>query len=229
MATLFDKLFNRVIKGKLTIEDTDELSSVLKKAVEQADSSEIYELHTRPTDSQLIEALKHKFLKFNDIVYVLSQTFLDNDYLYTTYVSVFGADDGLENSTISFINISRTDNVYDFDIHHYDFSPVFDAPLLHRMTHSINELNETLKGIIEDAIADNYQDGVACTSAQWEIIKSLLDKSLYFDLNGYALIKTFTNGNTDYGFGCSDSEYGFFLNITFNPDENHLYAKYIEV
>lgn len=66
------------------------------------------------------------------------------------------------------------------------------------LTHSFNELNPTLKAIVNDAISNG---SATCSLQQWTAIKNLLDISLYFNYSGYSLLKTATDGLHDYVFG----------------------------
>lgn len=95
------------------------------------------------------------------------------------------------------------------------------------LTHSFNELDPTIKQIVEDAIADADTNGVACTQAQWNEIKSLLDKSLYLQYGSYSLIKSYFNGIDKYVFGeYGGDDSGFKFSILWT--ENLLYIVYEE-
>lgn len=97
------------------------------------------------------------------------------------------------------------------------------------LTHSLDDLDATLKQIVQDALADGWVNGVACTQAQWNVIKALLDKSLYFNYAGSSMIKSFTDGIIEYGFGGTGSSAGYMLVFYYGIDDNLLYAKYDEV
>ena len=100
-----------------------------------------------------------------------------------------------------------------------------------QLTHSLDELDPTIKQIIYDAITDDWADGVACSEAQWEVIKSLLDKSLYLNYNGYSMIKVCSTGNEAFAFGSSHSNlvYSSSIELYYDTTTNLLYVKYIEL
>ena len=95
-----------------------------------------------------------------------------------------------------------------------------------KMTHSFSELDPTLEGIVEDAIRDDFGEGVACTQEQWIAIKHLLDSSLYIKYNNFSMIKTVYKTDS-YVFGSvgniqTDSSF----ELVFNSIDNKLFAKY---
>ena len=96
-------------------------------------------------------------------------------------------------------------------------------------THSFNELDQVLQELIQDAIQDNGSSGVACTQAQWNTIKALLDKSLYISYNGFSMIKASTNGIETYCFGLTDGNYGASLSFNFIISSGLLFAVYFEI
>jgi hypothetical protein len=95
-------------------------------------------------------------------------------------------------------------------------------------THSFDELSPALKQIVEDAIADAWDNGIACTQQQWSNIKALFDKSLYLNYYGVSMIKTI-DGMSDYVFGNGSSVSGYYLTFLYDSNTNLLYAKYEEV
>lgn len=97
------------------------------------------------------------------------------------------------------------------------------------LTHSFNELDPTLKQIVEDAIDDGDQDGVACSEAQWSVIKSLLEKSLYLNYGNWSMIKGTTDGFTTYTFGIKSIAYGAQLSINYNVADKLLFALFEEL
>lgn len=98
---------------------------------------------------------------------------------------------------------------------------------LNGLTHSLNELDATLKQIVDDAIADAGQNGVACTQEQWNGIKQLLNKSLYLSYEGISMIKCVDDGFT-YIFGYTAENYGYRLEVYYEETENLLKAVYRE-
>lgn len=101
------------------------------------------------------------------------------------------------------------------------------------LTHSLAELDSTLRQLVEDAIDDSSQ-GVACTQAQWDVIKALLDKSLYFNYENVSMIKTFTNGINMYTFGglsyTGESVYTeYTLGFYYDSGNENLSCKFIEI
>lgn len=96
-------------------------------------------------------------------------------------------------------------------------------------THSFAELDETLQGIVEDAIQDDSENGVACSEAQWNVIKALLDKSLYLCYDNCSMIKC-TSTIDQYCFGNSKGALaGMSLEIYYDMSEHLLYATNIQV
>lgn len=92
------------------------------------------------------------------------------------------------------------------------------------LTHSFNELDETLQQIIEDAISTGT---ASCTQAQWNVIKALLDKSLYLNYDGTSMIKSNTNGIDNYLFGVAIPEQtGSAFEIGFGAEASTLFAYY---
>lgn len=250
MATLFDKLFNRKIKGKLTIEDTDELSSVLKKAVEQADSSEIYVLPDEPTEAQIKEAMNHKFIKnYSDIYVLFEDDTTESPNIHIYYGCVNGADDGIENAVFSIYHLSFEEGHYQSEIFTYDFINLLNfgqsekgkllvvdddgqtttEDLFTAFTHSLAELDATLRGIVESSITDG--EAKPCTQAQWGAIKALLDKSLYFNYTGQSLIKSVSDGVENYVFSGSDlnNQHGASLYFYYNVPDSELTVQFTEI
>lgn len=94
------------------------------------------------------------------------------------------------------------------------------------LTHSFNELDSTLKTLVESAITA-ASTGVSCTQPQWDAIKTLLDKSLYLNYNGYSMIKACINLDF-YLFGSQMTGYGSSLMISYDEDNSKLYVIYEE-
>ena len=96
------------------------------------------------------------------------------------------------------------------------------------LTHSLSELDPTLKAIIDTAI-DTHQP-VDCTEEEWNTIKRLLDNSLYLNYNGYTLIKV-CNDVYFYAFGFSfqKDEVESSLRILFDAINTKLNCFYNEV
>lgn len=102
-----------------------------------------------------------------------------------------------------------------------------------QLTHSFNELDPTLKALCKSAILAG-STGVACTQAQWNVIKSLLDKSLYFNYEGTSMIKTYSTGIGTYAFGGvslveGQVDHGFSLYFYYNADDEVLQIIYSEL
>ena len=93
------------------------------------------------------------------------------------------------------------------------------------LTHSFNELDATLKQIVDDAIDDAWTDGVACSQEQWTSIKALLDDSLYLSYGDWSMIKNAVGINgRGYRFGCTSNAIGGpYLNIKW--ENNLLFAQ----
>jgi len=106
-------------------------------------------------------------------------------------------------------------------------SKVMPEALAH-LTHSFDELDPTLKKIVDDAIQDGETNGVACTTTQWNKINELLDTSLYIEYNGNSMIKSLVSLN-DFTFGIYNNEIGNLLRIHYDFVEHLLYAKHSEV
>lgn len=100
-----------------------------------------------------------------------------------------------------------------------------------QLTHSFNELDSTLKQIVEDAIEDNMQDGVSCTIAQWNVIKKLLNESLYIFYNGYSLIKILITDIEGYTFGMGSQfmDNGASLHLAYDSNNQKLFGKFMEI
>lgn len=97
--------------------------------------------------------------------------------------------------------------------------------LMTELTHSFSELDETLQEIIEEAFMDNGILGVACSQAQWNAIKSLLDKSLYLNYAGWSVIKSATNGIDNYSFGdTSGATSGYKITLWYNDNLQLVFA-----
>lgn len=98
------------------------------------------------------------------------------------------------------------------------------------LTHSFNELDLTLKQIVDDAIIDNNYKGVPCSQAQWNVIKALLEKSLYLYYNLTSIIKIQT-GLNDFVFGYvyspTDLDMAECMHIYYN--NSRLYIQYVEI
>ena len=103
------------------------------------------------------------------------------------------------------------------------------SSILTLLTHSFNELDATLKAIVESAIEDGGTSGVACTQAQWNAIKSLLDKSLYLNHEGWSMIKTLTNGIDEYMFGVQGTSLGATIQIMYDSNDAELYVGFAEL
>jgi len=93
------------------------------------------------------------------------------------------------------------------------------------LTHSFNELDPTLKQIVDDSL--DTGTSVACTQTQWDNIKQLLDKSLYLNYDGYLMIKNVSEIN-HYIFGCYGGNYGFTIEMFYDLTNNTLEVKYHE-
>lgn len=94
------------------------------------------------------------------------------------------------------------------------------------LTHSFAELDETLQALIESAI--ETQQEVSCTEPQWNVIKTLFDKSLYFAYNGNTLIKSIVMLHF-YQFGWLDEgNSGTWLEINYDYEAHTLYARFTE-
>lgn len=209
MAKLFDKLMNRVIKGKLTIDSGDDVSALLPENLKYGhyiyDGDETFKwVEEIPSD---YNGIAFDFL--DDGLYVLGYS--NGSSVYDTYISTSGISVNHDGESASF----------DFD--------GADKINFASLTHSLAELDSTLRQLVEDAVADNFGDGVSCTQAQWNVIKALLDKSLYFNYGGVSLIKSFTDGINDYCFGMTNSDTGYILELLFESENSILKAKYGEV
>ena len=97
------------------------------------------------------------------------------------------------------------------------------------LTHSFNELDETLQGIIDSAISTG--EAQHCTQAQWNAIKELLDKSLYINYEGYSMIKSVSDGIGNYVFGGpANTAFAGYHSLEIRVDENYnLYAFVSEI
>ena len=95
-----------------------------------------------------------------------------------------------------------------------------------QLTHSFNELDPTLKALCESAVNNE----VACTQEQWNVIKALLDKSLYFNYNGVNMIKSLFDGIENYSFGSmGGGDTGFKISFHFISDLSLLSIFYEEI
>lgn len=128
MAKLFDKLMNRVIKGKLTIEDSDELSTILKDAVESAEKSKpiVFDAtEQHHTQAQLKEAVSHKVLKLGENLFY--RIAYSDDYVSYIYANV--SDDGIGNGEIKSLTFaidSDDSSVSEPDLYEYTFGELVD-------------------------------------------------------------------------------------------------------
>ena len=118
-----------------------------------------------------------------------------------------------------------------FGINFYDIlNPFTPETFFTRMTHSFAELDSTLRGIIDAAILDGGQSGVACTLHQWQAIKNLLDKSLYLYYSDTSLIKTLSNGINNYVFGSGMGQMvGRMMEINYDTSYSKLYILISEI
>ena len=96
-----------------------------------------------------------------------------------------------------------------------------------RLTHSFNELDPTLKAIIDNTIST--QEPVPCTQAQWNVIKALLDKALYINYNGFSMIKATSDNIQNYYFGSLGALVGASLDITYDDVNNTLNVEYNDI
>lgn len=109
----------------------------------------------------------------------------------------------------------------------WDGGVLKNVDLFSGFTHSFEELDETLQGIIRNSFAE---DGTSCTEAQWSVIKALLDKTLYLNYNFLYLMKTFTDGVASYQFGNSSGALvGCSVQIYYDGDADILVSLYHEV
>lgn len=96
-----------------------------------------------------------------------------------------------------------------------------------QLTHSFNELDPTLKALCESAVNNGE---VACTQEQWNVIKALLDKSLYFNYNGVNMIKSLFDGIEKYSFGSmGGGDTGFKISFHFISSLSLLSITYEEI
>ena len=97
------------------------------------------------------------------------------------------------------------------------------------LTHSFNELDDTLKALVESAIETGQ--GVACTEPQWNSIKLLLNKSLYFNYGGISMIKTYSDGMYNYVFGGNDlaNSNGYTLSVQYDVTDNLINVVFAEI
>jgi len=200
MAKLKDKLYNRIIEGKLfglTEEDAKEVSKVL------VNKPNIYYLEEDVVDSRDIPQNILSKIKMGDTVAFSSGEVYVCLYLYPEDSLYLVTADYVGISTAIFRYDSQTKWTFSSEIRtEFDRLPLdFDVN-----THSFSELDSTIKRIVDDAIADSWENGVACTQNQWNAIKKLLDKSLYLYYNDLSLIKTITDGFSVYKFGLYDSD-----------------------
>lgn len=145
--------------------------------------------------------------------------FLDDGLYVTSYVNgVFNSNVYIASNGITVESNSKS------ALFTADGASKLDFP---RFTHSLAELDETLRRLVEDAIADDGTDGVSCTQVQWDAIRSLLDKSLYFNYNGYSMIKSCSD-ETTFNFGHLGIIGGSSFEIHFDG-VGTLTAKYLEV
>ena len=174
------------------------------------------------------------------------------------FTSVVVEDDGIEHGSVSslFFNVTSSGDIDDFNVYTYHFSDLklnankingtrdrilkFDqngngeaVDFFSAFTHSLAELDETLRDIIQDSIADS--EAKPCTPAQWNTIKSLLDKSLYFNYDGVSYIRLSADGINSYLFGAflvsSGSLSGSSLNFYYEADipQPQLSVEYLEL
>ncbi len=108
----------------------------------------------------------------------------------------------------------------------YDGASEVRPSALDGLTHSFDELDSTLKAIVDDAI-----DGgsTSCTEQQWNTIKQLLDKTLYLSYEGLSLIKGASNGIDTYMFGCRGANYGYTFEIYYDVPSTTLNMYYEEL
>lgn len=212
MAKLYDKLMNRVIKGKLTIESGDDVGELVPENIKPA----LYISSDGEEDFKMVDDFPSDFTG-----YYLDLRVGDSDTIR------FGSYENGEE--VEHIGLAP----FGFDVTQGDGGAYYGsngASKLNysQLTHSLAELDSTLTQIVQDAIDDAWADGVSCTQEQWNTIKALLDKSLYFNYNGVTLIKSFTDDNHEYGFGVTHSQAGYSLDFYYS-DDNLLYAKYDEI
>lgn len=97
------------------------------------------------------------------------------------------------------------------------------------LTFSLVDLDDTLRQLVESAISSGG-DGVACSQAQWNVIKNHLDKCLYLSYGVYTLIKsTVVNGN-QYSFGNDNSQnFGAVIEFSYDTALSELSVYYHEI
>ena len=88
--------------------------------------------------------------------------------------------------------------------------------------HSFDDLDPTLKALCETAIGSRKPQ--PCTQEQWNTIKALLDKSLYFYYDGYTMIKTGGGYPEIYSFSCISVNSGFALEFSYDLNELTIYS-----
>ena len=94
-------------------------------------------------------------------------------------------------------------------------------------THSLNELDPTLKTLCETAMAE--QQPQTCTQAQWNNIKALLDKSLYFHYGDWNMLKLVDDGIDNYVFGSAHFNVGASLEFIHDGVQEKLAVAFTEV
>ena len=229
MAKLRDKLYNRIIEGTLTWSEDE-----LKELQDKIGGLDIKNLKLYTEDnidtlpiSELGKPILYTTGEIDFVLYPIVK-YSDTDFMYA----------GLKNdgepsvdSTLFIINIYTTES----GIETSESTPFKIGEISFvQNTHSLNELDEMLKDIVEDAIADNGQNGVACTQAQWNAIKVLLDKSLYLNYEGTSLMKTAMGLNTyHFGFGSHAPDSCFAgiesVAIVYSEEDSLLFATASEV
>lgn len=181
LAKIKEKLFNR--KNKVEIEDVEvngEIPASIKALIESLSGTSLkvgnYKMNTETEKVEWVEELPEDFT--GDLLWV-------------------GDDDS--------IGIEHYENG-DITISSYMYAGELIVPTLKAnnidfslLTHSFNELDPTLKALCESSITD--KEAKPCTQAQWDTIKSLVDKSLYFNYSGINMIKSSFDGISSYRFG----------------------------
>lgn len=154
----------------------------------------------------------------------------DDGYIYIENWSNGGITTSIEISPngIEFVqNDGEEEQLVDYNI---DGATKVSPIAITHLTHSFSELDETLRDIIDRAIDYEGETGVACTPAQWNTIKQLLDNSLFINFDNVSMIKTNTNGIDFYGFGGKDESPttmgGHSLTISYDNESNLLFAVY---
>lgn len=210
LAKVLDKLFNRrntfeieSLEGDIPASIKEQIITLITPLIGTSLKAGSYIFNSESGMLEYVEVLPEDY---TGILYCFGDDMLDfeffNDGIYTS------------SSSIGFGGIS-TPMLYAEEINFV------------QLTHSFNELDPTLKALCESAI--NAQTPVSCTQQQWNTIKKLLDKSLYFNYNGISMIKSIVDGIDMYSFGgCSGTNFGFKITFQHFPDDT-LYISYEEL